>query len=207
MKTTKVIYNLLIIFILSLTLTSCASRNNTQFKSQTWSENKKNISSIKNYSAKGKFAYVSSQNSFSAYFSILQTNSNMTIEATNLIGINLFTIKITKNEISFYSDKANFNGPINEANNRLKTETGLTFPVSKIKYWVLGLPNQNNDIIFNKDNLVYLLTSKNGNKDSWKVRYDKYQFINGYPLPETININNKNVKIKLVINSWDIENV
>ena len=104
MKTTKVIYNLLIIFILSLTLTSCASRNNTQFKSQTWSENKKNISSIKNYSAKGKFAYVSSQNSFSAYFSLLQTNSNMTIEATNLIGINLFTIKITKNEISFFSN-------------------------------------------------------------------------------------------------------
>lgn len=88
------------------------------------------------------------------------------------------------------------------------TQLGYPIPIAALYYWMRGLPAPNMPIetITEQYNQLSTISQKQLHKKSstvWKVSFIQYGVINNMYLPKKINIENKNLKIKLVIYSWN----
>lgn len=84
----------------------------------------------------------------------------------------------------------------------LLEQTGLTMPISGLRYWVKGLVDENAQVKHQKlNNFGYLAELQ---QSGWHVKFKRYTDINKHTLPEKIFIDGHNVKVKLIIDQWNL---
>lgn len=77
----------------------------------------------------------------------------------------------------------------------VRQQLGVFVPVRSLRYWVVGLPEPKSSFI----------KTNNGFKQAeWMIEYDQMQKINDYLLPHKITVTNPKVKLKLIIDQWDL---
>jgi outer membrane lipoprotein LolB len=81
----------------------------------------------------------------------------------------------------------------------LKKRLGWTFPLTHLRYWVLGqpAPGASPELTFDRDGLLETLE-----QDGWTLEIDEYQDAGGLQLPRKFVVENDEVRIKVVIDSW-----
>jgi len=77
----------------------------------------------------------------------------------------------------------------------------MPLPIQRIRYWVRGIPAPQSKGIeqINQKGLVESIM-----QDGWHIQLDRYQDINGLPLPGRIKIIRDKTRITLAIASWSI---
>lgn len=84
----------------------------------------------------------------------------------------------------------------------LKLQTGWTLPISNLYFWIRGLPVS--DLPFKKNlddkKRVTLLLQQ-----GWRIEYLSYIQVDNFDLPSKIFLNNAALRIKIVINQWQIK--
>ena len=82
----------------------------------------------------------------------------------------------------------------------------IQFPVTGLRYWILGVPaptSEPDDMQWNEQGRLQLLK-----QDGWRVRMKSYTQVAGYQLPQKIfldRIDDEDVDVRLVIRQWGIE--
>ena len=77
----------------------------------------------------------------------------------------------------------------------VRQQLGVFVPVRSLRSWVVGLPEPKSSFI----------KTNNGFKQAeWMIEYDQMQKINDYLLPHKITVTNPKVKLKLIIDQWDL---
>jgi outer membrane lipoprotein LolB len=84
----------------------------------------------------------------------------------------------------------------------LHRQLGWTVPVEGLRYWVLGIPDPGHQYHMNLDSDGRLVRL---DQSGWEVRYLRYQQVDGYDLPGKIFLDNRDLKVRLVVERWKLE--
>jgi len=84
----------------------------------------------------------------------------------------------------------------------LAAETGWRLPVAGMSSWLRGLPEMDATATFDWDAEGHLrhLTQSN-----WEIDYRRYQVVDGMPLPDRLRLSRDALRVKVVIDHWQIQ--
>lgn len=84
----------------------------------------------------------------------------------------------------------------------LHDRLGWSIPLSGMRYWVLGLPAPDSEpeMVWDEGGRVISLK-----QSGWNIAYRRYTQVNGLYLPDKIYMDNSQLKVRLVIDSWELE--
>jgi outer membrane lipoprotein LolB len=78
---------------------------------------------------------------------------------------------------------------------------GWKFPVSGLVDWVLGHPAKGAVELMQWDSVGRIAKF---NQNGWEIEYAQYMEIDGYQLPEKINLHSPELTLKLLIKDWNV---
>lgn len=81
----------------------------------------------------------------------------------------------------------------------LKARLGWSFPVSHLRYWVLGQPAPGSRAEFDLDRDGRIVTLE---QDGWTLSYDEYQRAGALELPRKFEVANAEIRLKIVVDTW-----
>jgi outer membrane lipoprotein LolB len=88
------------------------------------------------------------------------------------------------------------------ADRLLYEQTGVTMPVSGLRYWLLGLPDPN--LAEQQHSLDAAGRLARLNHADWDVLLKRYVNVNGMDLPNKIFVSKDDVEVRLVIDKWSL---
>ena len=77
----------------------------------------------------------------------------------------------------------------------INQQLGLAVPVRSLRYWVVGLPEPSSTFVLTTDGFV---------QSGWLIEYKQEQVVNSELLPRKISVTNEQVKLKLMIDQWGL---
>lgn len=77
----------------------------------------------------------------------------------------------------------------------INQQLGMFVPVRSLRYWVVGLP---------EPSTTYKDTDNGFNQSGWLSEYKQMQPVHNGTMPLKMMVMNKQVKLKLIIDHWDI---
>jgi outer membrane lipoprotein LolB len=119
----------------------------------------------------------------------------------NFLGSTVLNLTMTENGAKVVTDDQVFED--SNPNLLFSRLTGMAFPVSQMKHWIKGQPYQADTQSFNEQNTLQSLTKQSGNR-LWTLNYDRYQDVDGLPLPYQMTLSSQDIKIKIVVSKWKI---
>ena len=81
----------------------------------------------------------------------------------------------------------------------IQDKMGWTLPLGGLRFWILGMPSPHSDADIDLDREGRVLTLE---QDGWTLTYIEYQSSGGLQLPRKFEVSNKDVKLKVVVDSW-----
>jgi outer membrane lipoprotein LolB len=90
-----------------------------------------------------------------------------------------------------------------DAESLLLEHTGIRMPVNGLRYWMLGLPQPDKQVKDLKLDVAGRMTSLE--QDEWQVSIQGYHAYNGEILPVKLSIKNHRLKVRMVIDAWDLQ--
>jgi len=195
----------------SVTLTSCATVKPTaapstqaqtaQVKPESWEQRTKQLAAIKSWQINGKIAVRTPKDSGSATIDWQQRHQRFLISLTGPLGSH--NLKLTGEPGLVTAQSADGkHASANSAEQLLAEQWGFKVPVSRLNYWVRGLPapgvasRTHFDASGNKlDQLV---------QQGWLVQFLSYKSVNGIELPNKIFISSAALKVRMMIYQWQV---
>ena len=90
----------------------------------------------------------------------------------------------------------------NSAEALMQQQLGWSMPVQGLKYWLLGMPVPGSVVGQSAFNEVGRLQSLQ--QSGWQVRYRDYLDVDGLELPRKLELENPQLRARLVIDSWQL---
>lgn len=84
----------------------------------------------------------------------------------------------------------------------LYARLGVAVPLSALRYWVLGVPEPGNEHVLRYDATGQLRALR---QDGWNVIYERYTAEGDWVLPKKILISQSEIKLKIIVDQWMIE--
>lgn len=129
-----------------------------------------------------------------------QQRDSFDMRVAGPLGIGAASISGQGKDVEIRSAKGTFKTQDPEAD--IRERLGWSFPVSHLRYWVLGRPAPGSKAKVELDEGGHLVALE---QDGWKLEYDEYQQAGGIELPRKFAVANDEVRIKVVVDSWSLE--
>src|SRR5690606_6365264 len=88
-----------------------------------------------------------------------------------------------------------------DAETLLRQQTGVVLPVTSLRYWALGRPAPGGDAEQSLDGHGRLARLRQG---GWEINYTSYRSVGELELPDKIVLENGQIQVRLVVDSWDL---
>ncbi len=147
------------------------------------------------WSFTGRLALSDKNDSMTAFIDWVHQAGQDQLELVGPFGQGRMLIQLSEDEVLLdYGDKqVHSSGDVDKL---VSKQVGIEIPVSSLKYWVLGLVDPG----------IEYDDFENGFEQSgWKVSYQQMQTVDLSALPRKIRVEQNDVKLKLIINDWDIK--
>lgn len=146
------------------------------------------------WSFAGRLAIIDQRRALSASISWHHHNQQDVIELAGPLGQGRTRIELSNSKIIV--DKGGERVHYLRDGDTLATQLlGVKVPVSALRFWVLGLVFPEQD---------FRIIEQGFWQAGWQVKYLQMQSIGGDELPRKINIENERVRLKLVIDRWQL---
>ena len=202
----KNIFTLLLIFILAgcSVFSELEPEQAPKGKNLTWLAHKQSISALSKWSITGKLAIFLQDERETANLYWEQNENNYNIELTSFIGTRILTIKKNKYGVEIINnDGDSFTG--NDAEQLIqKISPGLNLPISALQQWIKGNP-LNATYTLNEEKRINSLLGADLDSSAWQIDYQQYQYFSGIALPRKLDLKRDNLRLKIAINQWQID--
>jgi outer membrane lipoprotein LolB len=188
-----------VLLLALLFLSACSStepRIADESAGQLWQERRAQLDRLDRWELQGRIGFVSEHESGSASLYWMQDRDSYEIKIVAPLGMGSLVVTGDKNGAVLQSS----DGEMLQAEDAqwlVWQGTGWVIPMASLRYWILGLPLENEKYHLSKSGYVSDIKS-----DAWQVEYQRYQAVQGYELPRNLHIYNPELKIKLVIKNW-----
>lgn len=83
----------------------------------------------------------------------------------------------------------------------VRQELGFPVPLASLRYWVIGVPRPARDAIPRYDAAGLLRELK---QEGWSLAYEQFVSAQGVALPQKLSARGDEMKLKLVVDEWEI---
>lgn len=147
------------------------------------------------WSFTGRLAFSDSNDSFSASIDWKHQENQDELELSGPFGQGRTLVQLTGNSVVVdYGNKRIQS--FGDVDSMVSKHTGINIPVSALKYWVLGLVEPDSEYVEVENGFL---------QSGWQIEYQQINPVSLFYLPQKIRIEQNNVKLKLIINEWDIQ--
>ena len=186
-------YKSVVLLILTALLVSCADvpvKSTTPFQLS----GRDYLYSKTSWSFAGRMAITDENDSFTASIAWKHQGRQDKLELAGLFGQGRTLIELTDDGVVIDNgdERLQYSGNADELVSR---QVGIDIPVSALKYWVLGLV---------EPELEYGVLEKGFVQSGWNVSYPQMQIVGQNIMPRKIRVEQEDVKLKLIINHWDL---
>jgi len=83
---------------------------------------------------------------------------------------------------------------------------GYAFPASELLYWVRGIPAPGRQarVERNTEGLIDSLVQDDASGLEWTLEYDRFELVEGHPVPGRIRLEQSPFRLTLLINNWEL---
>lgn len=183
-----------LILLLLLLMTGCATEPVIFQQDDYASMPKQHLQALTKWRFDGRMALTSQNDSWTANVKWQHKPGLDRLDLSGLLGQGATIIEIANHWVTIDNGK----GPIEQSNDPdsfVSEKLGVFVPVQALASWVTGLPDKSEKEI---------QIQQGFQQEGWEVSYKAWLKINDKALPHKINVKNDQVKLKLVIEKWEI---
>jgi len=161
------------------------------------------LSQFNHWNVKGRLAFKSPDEKFSAYINWEQQQDNYSLNLNSFIGTSLMKMEGYPGYASLKADDNVYTDT--NASHLINRITGWNIPVEKLALWVKGQYEMQDSVTVDEYGLAQTLQPKCNDCQQWRLDFSKYKLVNEIWLPHQIVLNNTKKtdnQIKIRINSW-----
>ncbi|WP_199609334.1 lipoprotein insertase outer membrane protein LolB [Flocculibacter collagenilyticus] len=190
-------------------LAGCSSHSLKHTPTDT---NYKHVNELKNWHIKGKLAFKSPQDKFSANLNWVYQDKNYQLKLLTFLGTSIFTLE-SQSESKHKPFKLDVEGEQYFSDNvdeLIWSITGRHLPISDLPTLIKGdvaIKNKTSkQYIIERNELGQLnkLTFTDNNGRVWQIHYLTYAKTNGLLLPTNIKLRSSDISVKIAISEWII---
>jgi len=171
----------------------------------TWEQQQQQLQQLNNWTLTGKLAIFLEKERQTANIYWKQQGDNYSIQLTTFIGTRI--LQVTKNEDGveiINNDDQVFTGQ--DANTLIKQlSPGLDLPISALQQWIKSNP-ANASYQLNDQQQVSDILGLDASQNLWEVSFQQYQHFSGIALPKRVDLKRDNIRLKIAISQWKVEN-
>ncbi|GGD63583.1 hypothetical protein GCM10011357_18600 [Lacimicrobium alkaliphilum] len=153
---------------------------------------------IREWQIRGKLAFRSEKDKFSANLNWRQQNKNFHLNLSTFLGTNILLLEKQQGKVELHYDD-NLYHHIN-ATELLYELLGWSIPVESISRWVKGQASHEANAEFSDNGLI----SKLQTADGWVVSYSDYRLTEAVLLPHQINFQAGPNTIRIRVDAWQM---
>lgn len=198
----NILVGLLVITLLSACATQAPLSTPTVQNQQSWADRQDTLNQLTRWHSVGALAIQTAKSNDSMQFDWqVQSENNYSLRFIGPIGTGFGTLKTTPTQSVYFAPKGQVYQDTS-AEALLTKVTGWELPVNDLYYWTRGLPVPGSaaDLQFdaNRSHLTSL------QQDGFTVFFQNYSGIGKIDLPSKLLIENKDIKVKIVITRWQL---
>ncbi|MFU8763689.1 MAG: lipoprotein insertase outer membrane protein LolB [Haliea sp.] len=182
---------------LCLGLAACATAP-IPVAEQPWQQRSQHLAALENWTARGKIALRSGQQSESASLDWQQHGSDTRLQLSGPMGLQATEIQSDGHELLIQRGEELTRLDISTPD-AVRLHTGWDLPLQALPYWLKGLPapKPRASSVEVADDLLQRLE-----QDGWTIRYERYQQFGAYLLPTRLSIKRGDTRARVVIQTW-----
>jgi len=203
-------YKIIVLFLIVILIAACSSSQqkfNEKNQQTAREKHQQELSNLTAYQAIGSLSYITNSSKYYGRFFINQISDNQyQLKLTTPVGTSIFSLTVTP----YLAELIDKDGKkyTDENVERLMTKlTGMNIPFKSLHSWFKGMSNEPNKDKLDAKGRVIKTTLLQSNQD-WLLtinRYDSYNIANkNIDLPASIDLVNKDNKLKMTINNWKL---
>jgi outer membrane lipoprotein LolB len=153
------------------------------------------LSKLEHWSLEGRLAYQDNKESLSAFVTWLHDKDQDRIVLSGPLSQGKVAITVTAHSVVVEdgSERREYPGAVDSV---VKEQLGLSMPVNALRYWILGLSEPGVGYLDVPDGIL---------QQGWMVRYREMQEWSAQqPVPRKITVEQDKIKIKFVVDRWDL---
>jgi outer membrane lipoprotein LolB len=183
--------------LLTLVLAGCATLHAPV--SPAWTERRAELLAINDFQLSGRLAVATGSDGFSAGLDWIQHAADSQLQLRAPLGLSAGSIEYNAGTLTVHTAQAQLSG--DAASAELEREFGMDPPLASFHYWLLGVGDPAgpaDEQVDNQQRLVHLV------QNGWHVDYSDYVESTGRWLPGKITLQSGTVRLKLVVNRWQV---
>ena len=168
---------------------------------RAFSERQQRVSALEAWTAVGKIAVTSSDDSWNANVLWRQQQEHYQIRLSGPLGQGIMELAGAPGRVAMRTAE----NEVFEAetpDQLVYEQVGWRIPVSGLRYWILGLAEPRASIAgMNLDTAGRLALLR---PSGWVIQFERYDEFDGIALPTRFSLENPRVRVRLVVRSWRI---
>ncbi|MCP3674955.1 MAG: outer membrane lipoprotein LolB [Gammaproteobacteria bacterium] len=192
------------ILIISGLVSACATKTPNEPHDNSWLERQQHISTIDNWTVKGRIGIKTPDQGFSSNLSWQHQPKQQLFRIYGAFGQTYAELNQSEDKSTLeLSDNEIFES--NDVESLLYHVLGYPLPIEHLEYWIFGLPYPGKNSVLSFDKIGHLQTIQ---YQQWEISYKKYKrfssFDNQY-LPTKIKVSNGDVTLRLSLRNWTMD--
>ena len=196
--------HLISILVITGLISACATKVPSKPQDSNWLERQQHISTIKEWSVKGRIGIKTPDQGFSSSLSWQHQPKQQLFRIYGAFGQTYAELNQSEDKSTLeLSDNEIYES--NDVESLLHRVLGYPLPIEHLEYWIFGLPYPGKDSVLSFDKIGRLQTIQ---YQQWEISYKKYKrfssFDNQY-LPSKIKVSNGDVTLRLSLRNWTMD--
>lgn len=192
------------LLVVVITLSACASQNTRTPAPLNWSQHSAKLQQLENWTASGKMALRTAQQSESATLQWQQQAHNTQLNLSGPMGLNATTVDSDGQIMSVRRGEEHNEFDVSTPDAILRN-VGWDLPLRALPYWLKGMPSPaypvQTHVLDSERDLLRTLQ-----QDDWTIDYQAYKEFQGLSLPTRLQIQRGGTAVKIIIRDWQTGN-
>lgn len=187
---------------LLLLLAACTGQPVKPPADANWQQHSARLRELTHWSAEGKFALRTPDQSESASLRWYQTGVITRLQLSGPLGAAATTLYSNGRTLEIRRGEELSTWDLTDTR-ALQRETGWDLPLQALPHWIKGLPAPDidiQDIQMGPDSARIAILKQ----DNWEIRYEAYAQFNDITLPTRLHIQRDDTTVRLIIRNWQI---
>lgn len=167
---------------------------------QAWAERRVVLAALEHWQVEGRVAVMAGDEGWSASLRWEQDGEFMDFLIRGPMGTGTTRIQGDANWMVVEDSSGDRWGSRDPAA-ELEARTGWRVPLTKLRWWMLGLPDPGVDAQTDVDGAGRLVRLRQA---GWTIHYDRYEEREGVILPGRINVESEDVRVRIVARDWQL---
>jgi outer membrane lipoprotein LolB len=184
------------VILLTLVTQGCTHLKHSEKTEMAWEARRAQLAQVDRFTLQAR---VSSGGLFGVKGNLhwRQTPTGFDMRVAGPFGIGAATISGRGREVEIRTSKRSF--VTQDPEGDLQARLGWTFPVSHLRYWVLGQPAPGTPADFEIDANGRIVTIE---QDGWTLAFSEYQGAGSLELPRKFEVAGAELKLKVIVDTW-----